>query len=209
MTQPAMFVPAAYSAGDRSALRALIRRHPFALLTTAGASGLWATSLPLVFETDDPGDDRLIGHLARRNGHAAALDDAAHVLATFSGPNAYVSSRWYQDRPEVPTWNYVAVQVRATLTPVDDDEGLYAILDRTMQVAEGGRLDLGGLPEGRSATLLPYIRGFRLTITAIDGTTKLSQTHPPADRLRIIRGLLAEGDEGGRAIARLMAQRDA
>ncbi len=40
MTQPAMYVPAAYSAGDRAALRALIARHPFALLTTAGASGL-------------------------------------------------------------------------------------------------------------------------------------------------------------------------
>lgn len=208
MTQPAMYVPAAYSAGDRAALRALIARHPFALLTTAGASGLWATSLPLVFETDDPGDDRLIGHLARRNGHAAALDDAADVLAAFSGPNAYVSSRWYQDRPEVPTWNYVAVQVRGVLTPVDDDDGLYAILDRTMQVAEAGRLDLAGLPAGRSTTLLPYIRGFRLAITAMDGTTKLSQTHPPADRLRVIRGLLAEGDEGGRAIAMMMAQRE-
>ncbi|KAB2861021.1 MAG: hypothetical protein F9K43_22000 [Bauldia sp.] len=130
------------------------------------------------------------------------------ILAAFSGPNAYVSSRWYQDRPEVPTWNYVAVQVRGVLTPVDDDDGLYAILDRTMQVAEAGRLDLAGLPAGRSTTLLPYIRGFRLAITAMDGTTKLSQTHPPADRLRVIRGLLAEGDEGGRAIAMMMAQRE-
>ncbi len=209
MTQPAMYVPAAYSAGDRVALRALIARYPFALLTTAGASGLWATSLPLVFETDDPDDDRLIGHLARRNGHAAALDDAAHVLAAFSGPNAYVSSRWYEERPEVPTWNYVAVQVRATLTPIDDDAGLYAILDRTTRVAERGRLDLAGMPAGRSATLLPHIRGFRLTITAMDGTAKLSQTHPPGDRLRVIRGLLAEGDEGGREIALLMARRGA
>ncbi len=206
MTEPAMFVPAAYSAGDRPAMRALIGRYPFAQVTTSGPSGLWATATPLVFETDDPEDDRLLGHLARRNGHAAALDEAQHVLAIFSGPNAYVSSRWYVDRPEVPTWNYIAVQVRGTLQPIDDEAGLRTILDRTARVVD--RIGLDAMPEGRTDKLMPYIRGFRLAITAIDGTTKLSQTHPPADRLRVIRGLLAEGDAAGREIARLMAERE-
>lgn len=206
MTEPAMFVPAAYGAGDRLALRAVIGRYPFAQVTTSGPSGLWATATPLVFETDHPDDNRLVGHLARRNGHASALDEAQHVLAIFSGPNAYVSSRWYVDRPEVPTWNYIAVQVRGTLQPIDDEAGLAAILDRTTRVVD--RIGLADMPEGRTAKLMPYIRGFRLTVTAMEGTAKLSQTHPPADRLRVIRGLLAEGDSAGREIARLMAERE-
>lgn len=201
-----MFVPAAYAVGDRAALRALIGRYPFSLVTTAGPSGLWATSTPLVFATDDADDTMLLGHLARRNAHAAALDEAQHVLATFSGPNAYVSTRYYAERPEVPTWNYIAVQVRGTLEPVDDEAGLHAILERTMRVVD--RIGLDDMPAGRTDKLLPHIRGFRLTITAMDGTTKLSQTHPPADRLRVIRGLLAEGDAAAREIARLMAERD-
>ncbi len=206
MTQPAMYVPAAYSAGDRPALRALIGRYPFAQVTTSGPSGLWATATPLVFETDDPDDDRLVGHLARRNGHAAALDEAQHVLAIFSGPNAYVSTRHYAERPEVPTWNYIAVQARGHLQPIDDEAGLAAILDRTINVVD--RIGLADMPDGRTGRLMPHIRGFRLTVTAMDGTAKLSQTHPPADRLRVIRGLLAEGDAAGREIARLMAERE-
>lgn len=207
-----MYVPPHYAAGDASRLRALIERYPFALLVSGGAEGCWATSLPLVYETDDPAETRLIGHLARRNGHAQALETTRAALAVFSGPNAYISSRWYIAKPEVPTWNYVAVQARGELEIFRDEETTRFVLDRTTTVVERGKpaaWTLAEAPAGRVEALLPYIVAFRLTIRQLEGVTKLSQTMPQANRLNVIRGLLASGGEGELAIARLMAEREA
>jgi transcriptional regulator len=60
-------------------------------------------------------------------------------------------------------------------------------------------------PEGRVNSLLPNIRGFRLTIARIEGVTRLSQKHPQSDQLRVIQSLLAQGDGDSVQIARLIA----
>lgn len=204
---PSMFVPPYYAADD---LRALIRNHPFANVVTTAANGLFATSTPLVFETDAEDENRLIGHIALRNTHSDQLATAQPALAIFNGPNAYISPRWYVDKPQVPTWNYLSAQVRGTLEPVMDSEGARNILIRTISVMErtapqpAWRLE--DAPAGMVDMLLPRIRAFRLHIESLEGAAKLSQAHPAADRLRVIRGLLSESDASGREVAQIMAR---
>ena len=202
---PAMFVPPHYAAPD---LRALIRKYPFATLVTMSDRAFYATSTPLVFETDKSDEPMLIGHIALRNDHAQALDAPQPALAVFSGPNAYISPRWYVDKPQVPTWNYLSVQVRGTLEPLTDDAATLAVLRRTIQVMEAGATapwTMQDAPAGMVDTLLPRIKAFRLKIEQIEGAAKLSQAHPPADRLRVIRGLLSESDPDGIEVAHIMA----
>lgn len=205
--QPAsMFVPPYYAAED---LRTLIRNHPFANVVTAAANGLFATSTPLVFETEAKDEKRLIGHIALRNAHSDQLVTVQPALAIFNGPNAYVSPRWYVDKPQVPTWNYLSAQVRGSLEPVMDGEGTRNILIRTITVMEKAAREpwrLEDAPAGMVDMLLPRIRAFRLHIGSLEGAAKLSQAHPAADRLRVMRGLLAESDASGREVARIMAQ---
>lgn len=210
-SDPRMFVPSYYSPADEGAIRGIIGRYPFAILVSAGPSGPRATSLPLLFETNDPREQRIIGHLAKRNAQAEELDSAGEVLAIFPGPNAYVSPAWYRERPDVPTWNYVAAQARGTLNTIDDPEGKLAILERTITFMERCRprpWRLAEAPAGRVEQLLPGIRAFRITVSSLEGVTKLSQTMPERDRLGVISGLTKEGDESGLAIARLMAKRE-
>lgn len=203
---PSMFVPPYYAAED---LRGLIRNYPFANVVTTAASGLFATSTPLVFETEAEDENRLVGHIALRNAHSDRLVTAQPALAIFNGPNAYISPRWYVDKPQVPTWNYLSAQVRGILEPVMDDEGARKILIRTIAVMEKAAPEpwrLEDAPAGMVDMLLPRIRAFRLHIESSEGAAKLSQAHPAADRLRVIRGLLSESDNSGREVARIMAQ---
>jgi transcriptional regulator len=201
---PVLFAPEPFPAQDASAI---VRDHPFAVLVTASAEGIHATSTPLFYETDDS-RDVLVGHLARRNAHSLALRDGQTALAVFSGPNAYVSPRWYAEKPEVPTWNYLAAHVRGSISVTDDTASLRKILARTAEVMERSSHQpwtLEQAPEGRVEALLPMIRGVRLRIESVEGVTRLSQKHPPADRMRVAWNLLASGDGDGAQIARMIA----
>jgi len=202
MSEPSLFVPPIYAA-ERPA--EIVDQHPFALLVTAGAGGVHATSTPIFFARDD-GRESLVGHMARRNPHAAALEDGQPALAVFWGPHAYISSRWYEEKPEVPTWNYVQAHVRGRLTPIDDPEGQLAVLRRSAEIVERKGEPPWTLETARERVdfLLPYIRSFAIDVEKIEGVTKLSQTHPPADRTHVHDALLAEGEPGGVEIANLM-----
>lgn len=200
-----LYAPDAYLAPDPALI---VRQYPFAMLVTTSAAGIHATSTPLLFETDDS-TKTLIGHLSRRNQHAMSLHSEQPALAIFTGPHAYISASWYEARPTVPTWNYVAAQVRGRLEPIDDEAGQLKILQRTATMLERGNATpwkLEHAPAGRVATLLPMIRSFRLTVERIEGVTKLSQAQPASDQLRVIQHLLAQGDGNSLEIARLMAE---
>jgi transcriptional regulator len=199
-----MYTPPHYAAADPAAI---VRAYPFALLVTPAEHGTFATSTPIFFESDT--DTRtLVGHMAGRNPHAAALEAGQPALAVFWGPHAYISSRWYEAMPQVPTWNYLQAQVRGVLEPIDDREGRVAVLRRTAEVLErkgDPPWTLEQAPDGRIDALLPHIRSFRIHVDKIEGATKLSQKHPASDRLRVVEGLLAAGDSDAVEIARLMA----
>ena len=150
----------------------------------------------------------MVGHMARRNPHANALQAGQRALAIFAGPHAYISSRWYEDRPTVPTWDYVVAHVRGTIEPLDDEAAQRAILQLTARVMESDSptpWTLEQAPPGRVAELMPKIRSLRLRVERIEGVTKLSQTHPPADRVRVMARLLERNDEGSHEIARWIA----
>ncbi|WP_172406253.1 FMN-binding negative transcriptional regulator [Pacificimonas flava] len=201
----AMYAPEAYRAGNP---RRIIAGYPFASLIIAAADGHpYATQTPMHFETDAPDEVRLIGHLARANPQAALLSPGMPVLALFTGPHAYISSTCYVEQPTVPTWDYVSAQVRGRLTPIDDDAGQLAVLERVIAASEafnGTNWTMADAPEGKVDQLLPRIRSFRIEAETIEGVAKLSQTHPAGDRARIVGALQRRGSEGDRAIAALI-----
>lgn len=198
-----MYAPGAYSASDPAAIAA---KYYFAHLITSVNGASFATPTPILFETDDT-RSTLVGHIARANPHAQMLQPNQPALVVFSGPHTYISASWYRERPSVPTWDYVAAQVRGRLDPIDDEEGQLAVLRRVAEVAERGSENpwtIEQAPPGKVQQLLPMIRSFRITIERMEGVTKLNQTHPASDRLLVIQQLLARNDSDSREIARLM-----
>lgn len=199
-----MYAPRAYVAADPIAI---VNKYPFAHLITAADGEIYATPTPIFFETDET-HTTLVGHMARVNPHAQALQSGQSVLAVFSGPHTYISASWYKTMQSVPTWDYVAVQVRGRIEPIDDEAGQRNVLRRVAAVLERDNnppWTLETAPPGKVQQLLPHIRSFRITVERIEGKTKLNQNHPASDRLLIIQQLLARTDSDSHEIARLIA----
>lgn len=189
--------------------RAFIRQHPLANLVTHAPDGLFATAIPVIFESDEPEEMRMICHLARRTPQAGSISAGQAALAIFSGPNAYISASWYKDKLEVPTWNYITVQVHGVLTPLDDIISNRRILARTAEFLERDQPEpwaIDGELAERVDILLPYIRSFLFEVESIDGIKRLSQSHPRSDQLRVVSQLVQRGKHDDLSIARLISQ---
>lgn len=202
-----MFIPDHYRCTDTAAALAWLARYPFGSLVTTGDDGQpIATSLPLIAEDDGTGSIRIISHMARRNPHAAALASGQPALLVVNGPNAYVSPRWYQSPANVPTWDYVGLQIRGTLTVIDDRENLLDLMRRSIAAFEATTDTdwvLDDAPPAHVDRLIQGVTGFEIAVETLDCMQKLSQ-NKPADRPAIQAALRASRGEYGPLLADLM-----
>jgi len=181
----------------------LVREIGFAAIFASTPDGPRVAHAPVVLGADDR---TLQFHLARGNGLAKHLDGAA-ALAVVQGPDAYVSASWYTAADQVPTWNYVAVEMEGKVRKLDRD-ALVAQLD-TLSANHEARV--GATPPWTRDKMSPAIFGkmtdaiigFELGISAWRPTLKLSQNKPEGERARVIDGLKAQGHG---ALAHLMDQ---
>lgn len=181
---------------DRAAMRALVAELGFGQLFAATPDGPRVAQVPVVWLDQDT----LGLHVARGNGIVRHLDGATGLF-TALGPDGYVSPDWYGLGPDqVPTWNYVAIELEGTMRRMSDDE-LVAQLDQ-----------LSAEQEGKLAPKAPWTRdkvdpklfgkmttaivGFRLEIAGWRGTLKLGQNKPDAARLSAADGAEASGRRG-------------
>jgi transcriptional regulator len=206
-----MYAPPSFRVKDPAELRAMIARLRFATLAVNGPEGPVAAHLPLIIA---PGrEEVLLGHVARANPIVTLLREGPVALACFVGPDAYVTPSWYASKRAhgkvVPTWNYVAVQARGRIEPVDEPEALRAIVAALTDALEAGRSEpwaVEDAPADFVAGMLKAIFGFRLHIASLEGSAKLSQNRPEADRAGVAAGLAASPLETDRVIAALMRE---
>ena len=139
-------------------------------------------------------------HVARGNRIARHLDGAS-VLLSLSDADGYISPSWYADPfspTQVPTWNYIAVELTGTARLLDDGE-LTDQLD-TLAALHEPRVS-PDLPWTRAKTdpvyfrkLLAAIIGFEVTVDTVRSTAKLSQHKSEADTVGILAGLDRSGN---------------
>jgi transcriptional regulator len=130
-----MYTPSHFVVADRDAQLDLIDRYPFGTLTTVTAGRARISTIPFLIGRDRASLD---GHLARANPHWRDFAAATDVVVGFVGPNAYISPTWYLSPDMVPTWNYVAVEVRGRVEVLDDRGARLDIVDRLSARHEAG-----------------------------------------------------------------------
>ncbi|WP_299491854.1 FMN-binding negative transcriptional regulator [uncultured Shewanella sp.] len=168
-------------------LHEFIEAYPFGVLMS---SDLTATHLPFIVDIDEKGNARLYGHFARANRHWRQLSDA-EVLVVFNGPHDYISPRWYVSQPNVPTWNYAALQVKGMLSLLDDTQTL-DVMERTFTQFEPDLVvDSPVSTLVYRQTLLAGIVAFKIDIAHWQGKQKLGQQKSLADQQGVVRGLQA------------------
>ncbi|MDP3905810.1 FMN-binding negative transcriptional regulator [Novosphingobium sp.] len=195
-----MHPAAAFRHPDRALCEALIEEIGFGMVFAGTPDG------PRVAHAvvQSTGDGAIQFHLARGNALTRHLNGMT-ALIVVNGPDGYVSPRWYADPSQVPTWNYVAVELEGRVRRMDADgllAHLEAVSDRHEErIVEGDYWSLDKLPADKLRGLLAGIVGFEMEIQAWRETLKLSQNKPADERARVADGLESEGSP---AIAQLM-----
>lgn len=206
------FAPAHFAFGSQADLLDLIGDYPLAQICTAHGGELRATAAP-IFHVPDPrgGGLEFFGHIARRNPHVAAIEAGAEALCTFTGPDAYISPRWFRVSRSVSTWSYVAAQLRGRFELVPDRDETLAILRESIDRMEARihppdaeRWTIDEADPDRVDFLLGGVTAFRFRGESLEGVTRLNQDKKPEDRESIARGLTRSLQAGARGVARLM-----
>ena len=207
-----MYLPSAFRQDDLAELHAQLQASPFALLTSAGATGVQASHLPLLLAPDEGEFGTLYGHFARANPHWRDLQGGAEALAVLSGPDAYISPGWYPAKAEhgkvVPTWNYIAVHARGPVELIEEPERLLQIVSRLSDQHESGRerpWAVSDAPREYIDSMLRAIVGFALPIRRLEGKWKLGQNRSAADQAGVRDGLAASTSPGDRELAARMS----
>lgn len=189
-----MYCPASFRQDDPNTLHTFIRTYPLGTLITS-CHGLEANAIPFLLVESEQGL-RLQAHIARANPQLAALKQGGEVLVIFNGPEAYITPTWYPSKAlngkQVPTWNYTMVQVKGTVTVMDDSEWVYRQIDRLTQQQESGLVEpwaVSDAPADYIATQLKAIIGIEIAVTSIKGKFKLSQNRSTEDFQGVVDGL--------------------
>ena len=193
----------AFRPKDADLAALLVREIGFAAIFAGTPDGPRVAHAPVVLGADDR---TLQFHLSRGNGLTKHLDGAT-ALAVVQGPDAYVSASWYVAADQVPTWNYVAVEMEGVVRKLDRD----ALTSQLDTLSADHETRVGANPPWTRdkaspaiiSKLTDAIVGFELTISAWRPTLKLSQNKSADERARVIEGLKAQGHG---ALAHLMDQ---
>ena len=193
-----MYHPAAFRSEYAAAIQ-LIGRHPLAQLVVVADGVPLATPVPMFVRGES-----LVGHLARPN---RVWRHHGPALAIFTGPQAYISPRWYEnktiDGKVVPTWNYTTVQVRGRLVAHDDAAWTHQLVSELTDRFETDfdqPWAVTDAPDEFVQTMLRGIVGIELLDLQMVGKLKLSQNRPEADQQRVAAGLAARSP-GEREVA--------
>ena len=189
---------------DRTLLETMVEEIGFGMVFAQTPDGPRVAHVPLLWTKHGT----VQFHLARGNALTRHLDGMT-VLAVINGPDGYVSPRWFADPEQVPTWNYVALELEGRVRRLDA-AGLLgqitALSDKhEARIAAGQPWTMDKLPEAKSRALQSAIIGFELEVIAWRETIKLSQNKPADERERVAAGLDSEGAAGIAALMRRLA----
>jgi transcriptional regulator len=205
-----MYIPPAFVENDVEQLHATMQAARLANLITATAEGPFVTPLPLFLDPDEGEHGVLYGHLAKANPQWRSVP-IGQAVATFMGPDAYITPSWYAVKREtgkvVPTWNYVAVHAHGPVEFFDDPERLMEAVTRLTRLYEEPRAEqwhVTDAPADYIAAQLRGIVGVRIPITRLEGKKKMSQNRPEADRRGVAAGLAESDLPSERAAAKLI-----
>ncbi|MCB0445005.1 MAG: FMN-binding negative transcriptional regulator [Gelidibacter sp.] len=172
MTYP----PKHHQDSDINHLIEVIKTYPLATVISVKDETPLISHLPLIYE-----NGKLIGHLDKLNPQAEELKEGKPVTVIFSGPQCYISPSIYSTT-QLPTWNYIFVHLKGTVTQIVNTEVIKHSMIRMTEFLEAPehRYVLG-YNNPRMEQFINYVKGFEIDINHWEGKFKLSQDKKPID----------------------------
>jgi transcriptional regulator len=183
-----------YLMTDPDEVARLVRGNPWATYVSSTANGLVASHYPTVL--DETAEQlTILSHFGRPDEQLHELG-RHEMLVVVQGPHDYVSSSWYDQGDDIPTWNHVTAHLYGVPEILSDEEN-FAVLSQLTDHFEGG-FEHGrslALDEERSRRVAKGTVGLRLRVTRFDARAKLSQNKSPEVADRIIGELDARNPD--------------
>lgn len=200
-----MYTGAHFKVTDPTLIEEFLRTYSFATLINVVDNTPLVTHIPLELEVDNAQKMTLTGHMAKANPQWKSFKDGGKVVVLFRGPHTYVTSRWY-DHVNVPTWNYIAVNLHGSIRLITEQEELMPMMETLMKKYESGpqALTMKSFPPDYLNKEMRGLVAFKITVNSVDANFKLSQNRHDADYLNIIHELEKRPDDDSRAVAHWM-----
>jgi transcriptional regulator len=206
-----VYVPEHFRVRDHATALAFMRANPFAILISSTDDGPFATHLPVVIREAPGGEseDKIVirGHVAKANPHWRYLEQQPNCLMIFHGPHAYVSTSNYENRENVPTWNYGAVHAYGTARIFSAPNELLEVLHELIPTFEAAFAEQwASLSPSYRERMLTHIVGIEIAVTKIEAKFKLSQNRTRQEQANVIASLSSSDDTAVSGTARLMRE---
>lgn len=190
---------------DPAELKRLVRENPWATFVSSTSAGLVASHYPVIL--DETRDElSLLSHVGRPDEQLHELGEH-ELLVIVQGPHGYISSGWYDEKPAVPTWNFVAAHFSGVPELLSDEENLDVLarlVDHFEDELPSPRRMRGTLEDAAYAErIVSGTVGLRLTPTRVVAKQKMSQNRPD----HIVDAIMTElGGDGPYASAGLLRE---
>ncbi|ANF30525.1 transcriptional regulator [Leifsonia xyli] len=180
---------------DPAELKRLVRENPWATFVSATSNGLVASHYPVIL--DETRDElTLLSHVGRPDEQLHELGQH-ELLVIVQGPHGYISSGWYDEKPAVPTWNFIAAHFSGVPELLSDEENLDVLarlVDHFEDELPSPRRMRGTLDDAAYAErIVSGTVGLRLTPTRVVAKQKMSQNRPD----HIVDAIMTELDGDG------------
>ncbi|MBO6622758.1 MAG: FMN-binding negative transcriptional regulator [Balneola sp.] len=192
-----MYTPSSFKEENPDVLFDLIEEHNFGIIFSQHEDQPEATHLPFLVHRKKGTYGTLIAHFAKANKHWKKLDESKDVLILFQGPHSYISPAWYENRAEVPTWNYATVHVFGKPKIIEDPVELNKMVKKLTHFHEGQEntdWKLNEVPKKEYNTDLKAIVGLEIEISKMEGKFKFNQNKSDMDQ----KSVIAKMDDLGR-----------
>ena len=195
-----MYSPPYNQLEKRAEIVEFMRAHNFPLLVTGAGGSLMGSHLPAM--TKAAGAEITIDmHMAKSNPQWNEFFDD-EVMVVFTGPHAYISPRWYEEKERVPTWNYTAVHAYGVPRVIDEPGAKHASQRRLVAAMDPQWLPkFDALRADYVQQMLGGIVNFEVAVTRVETRWKLSQNRSRREMELIAAQLEGSEDSGERALA--------
>lgn len=200
-----MYLPKHFELSDKALTYQLIEDIGFGLLTSYRQGNLETDFAPFYL---DHNSNCLLTHLAKMNPHASQVMEAEALKIVFQGPHTYISPGWYSDPQNVPTWNYIAIEVEAVPSILDKAE-LVDLLEKLSHKYEAQfefPWTMDKLSPKKIDAMTRAIVGFKFAIKSIAAKAKLSQNKSEEQVRELVDGLKKQSGENALLVKNWMQQ---
>jgi transcriptional regulator len=194
-----MYVDPDYAEPDLDEVTRLIEAQPFATLATDEPE-LRIAHVPVqvrrTVQSLRDGGLEIVAHVAGLDPFAESIRRRARILVSVLGPSVYVSPAWYATRG-LPTYNFVAIELRGQAEPLNDPDAVRAHLMRLVQDHEQAlnpgdpkaRWRVDEWARDRTTELLPELQAFTLRVEQVTAKVKMGQNRTEGDRVGTMAAL--------------------